>query len=261
MAKRIRAARMLAVAVLFSAAPGVRAGDPPATTASALPGGSWASIAQLPDWGGVWQPDWSKLFAKGAPPPKPVLTPAAAAAYQVFLAEKAEGKHAQSTTANCIPPGLPDSMMQPYPIEFLFTPGKVTVAIEAYGLMRRIFTDGRPLPDDPDAAFQGTSVGHWSGDGSLIVDTIGFDPVITISEGVPQKQMRVHEEMRLIDPGHLEVKTVITDPAVLAQPYARTMTYVRKRNWDIKEYVCEQNNHDGADPFGKPSMTLEDRKS
>ena len=121
---RFCAVRMLAVTVLLSASVGAAA--PPG---AALPGANWAAIAQLPDWGGVWQLDFRKSFA-GGPPAKPALTPAAAAAYQLFVAEKAAGKHSQSTTANCVPPGLPDSMAQPYPIEFLFTPGKVTVAIE-----------------------------------------------------------------------------------------------------------------------------------
>lgn len=69
-----------------------------------------------------------------------------------------------SNVANCIPAGLPGSMLQPYPIEFLFTPGRVTINIETYSVVRRIYTDGRSLPQDPDPSYQGTSAGSWDGD-------------------------------------------------------------------------------------------------
>ena len=67
-------------------------------------------------------------------------------------------------------------MGQPYPMEFLLTPGQVTIVIEAYTQVRHIYTDGRTLPEDPDQTFQGTSVGRWEGD-SLVVD---FDGKLTV---------------------------------------------------------------------------------
>ncbi len=48
-------------------------------------------------------------------------------------------------------------MSQPYPLEFLMTPGLVTIISEAYTEVRSIYTDGRPLPEDPDPNFYGTS--------------------------------------------------------------------------------------------------------
>ena len=54
-------------------------------------------------------------------------------------------------------------MTQPYPLEILFTPGKVTILIEAYAQWRQIFTDGREHPEDPDLTFNGHSIGHWKG--------------------------------------------------------------------------------------------------
>ena len=64
-------------------------------------------------------------------------------------------------TANCIPPGMPVIMSWPYPMEFVLTPGKVTILIESFSQIRHIYTDGRPLPSDPDPKFNGTSVGRW----------------------------------------------------------------------------------------------------
>ena len=71
---------------------------------------------------------------------------------------------------------MPGIMGQPYPMEFLLTPGQVTIVIEAYNQIRHIYTDGRPLPEDPDPTFYGTSVGHWEGD-TLVAETVGFAEV------------------------------------------------------------------------------------
>jgi hypothetical protein len=38
---------------------------------------------------------------------------------------------------------------------------------------RQLFTDGRPLPKDPEPSFNGYSTGNWEGD-TLVVQTIGF---------------------------------------------------------------------------------------
>lgn len=37
-------------------------------------------------------------------------------------------------------------------VPFLFTPGRVTINIETYSVVRRVYTDGRSLPKDPRPA-------------------------------------------------------------------------------------------------------------
>ena len=70
------------------------------------------------------------------------LTPEFEAKRRAYQASAPE----DSDTANCLPPGMPGIMTQPYPMEFLMTPGKVTIVIEAYTQVRHIYTDGRKLP-------------------------------------------------------------------------------------------------------------------
>jgi hypothetical protein len=224
----------------------------------AQPGGpqgrTWAEIAKLPDWGGVWDTDWSKLF--GAPREQPQLTPAYAAKFKAYNDAKKEGENTQTSTANCLPPGVPQIMAQPYPVEFLFTPGKVTIAIEAYNQMRRVYTDGRPHPADPDPLWYGHSIGHWEGP-DLVIDTVGFDPATDIAPGIGHSdKMHTVERVHLLTPDRMEITTTIDDPEALAKPYVTKMQYVRHRDWDIKEYICEQNNHDHSDAEGRPSMKL-----
>ena len=181
---------------------------------------------------------------------------------QLTAAAEARRKEQQAKTgqdsqaANCLPPGMPGIMGQPYPMEFLLTPGKVTIVIEAYQQVRHIYTDGRPLPEDPDPKFHGTSIGRWEGD-TLVVETVGFSPHAEIMRFVPHSaKSRIVERFRLTDPDTMFIETTITDPETLSAPYASTRTLRRHRNWTTAEYICEENNRNFVDSSGKAGVDL-----
>ena len=228
-------------------------------------GDGYAELESLPDFSGVWT---LGIGIGGRPPAQPKLTPAAQARLDAFRAKQAAEGVSQEKQIKCIPPGMPAIMRQPYPLEFLFTPGRVTIFAETYSQARRIYTDGRPLPDDPDAFFNGYSVGRWDGD-ALLVDTVGFSPLNDIAPGIRHSgQMRIHERIWLESPMALRIDTTITDPEVLAEPLVIQTTYRKEPTWEIREYVCEENNrlsddegganidldleYDPDDPFGPP---------
>ncbi len=216
---------------------------------------AYAALAALPDWSGVWSPDWASLFGPGVA--RPALTPEAARAVAEYTAKQAQGENLQSEGANCIPPGMPGIMRMPYPIEFLFTPGRVTLFTETYSQARRFYTDGRALPEDPDPAFNGWSVGRWEGD-TLVVDTIGVNSKNSVMPGLRASEaMRLQERIRLETPDRIVIETRITDPAIFTQPYVTRQAYVRQPDWEIREYVCEENNRDASDPLGRPSMDID----
>jgi hypothetical protein len=180
------------------------------------------------------------------------LTEAAEARRKELQSKPAE----DTSAANCLPPGMPGIMGQPYPMEFLLTPGKVTIVIEAYQQVRHIYTDGRKLPEDPDPKFHGTSIGHWDGD-TLVVETIGFSPLTQIAANVPHDgNMRIVERFRLTDPDTMSIETTVTDPGVLAAPFVSTRTLRRHRNWTTAEYICEENNRNSVDQSGKAGLNL-----
>jgi hypothetical protein len=182
------------------------------------------------------------------------LTPAAEARRKELQAQA--GNVQDSQAANCLPPGMPGIMGQPYPMEFLLTPGKVTIVIEAYQQVRHIYTDGRPLPEDPDLKFHGTSIGRWDGD-TLVVDTVGFSPLTEIARYVPfSTKARIVERFRLTDPDTMSIETTITDPDVLAAPQVSTRSLRRHRNWTTAEYICEENNRNSVDSSGKANIDL-----
>ena len=235
-----------------------------AADASKLPGGTWASIAQLPDMNGVWEMTFGSRRAaqvtanRGAgdfgPPQQFVLTSAYAAIQKQYMANPPH----DSPMANCVPPGMPGIMSQPYPIEILYTPGMVTVIAEAFMQVRHIYTDGREHPDDPDLTYNGNSIGHWEGD-TLVVDTVGFvkDTPLGMNMGVKHSEkMHIVERFHLRDPKTLEIATTIDDPEALAKPYSRTISYARHPDWTLAEYICQQNNRNFVDASGKAGINL-----
>ena len=219
----------------------------------------WTAMAKLPDFNGVWEAGRAPAAAPaagrpgggaaapaggragggagggraGGAPTGPQLTPAYTAKRQELAGRGAE----DNDSANCLPPGMPGIMGQPYPMEFLLTPGKVTIVIEAYTQVRHIYTDGRPIPADPDPKFFGTSVGKWEGD-TLVVDTVGFSPVTQLAANTPHSdKMRISERFRLTSPDVMTIETTVTDPDALTAPWTSSRTLIRHRDWTVSEYL------------------------
>jgi len=221
----------------------------------------WAAVAKLPDFTGVWEIPLGGPAARvenpavGVPPRRlqPLsLTPEYEAKRKDLMAHADQ----DNQSANCLPPGMPGIMAQPYPMEFLLTPGQVTIVIEAYSETRHIYTDGRPMPDDPDPTFFGTSIGHWEGD-TLVVKTVGFSTQTEIEPHVAHSdKMQILEKFRLLDPNTMSIETTVTDPEALTAPYVSNRILKRHRNWTIAEYICEQNNRNYVDRNGKAGINL-----
>ena len=257
---------LAAAAVMQVAASAQKAPAPPTAA-------DWSALAKLPDLTGVWEAALGggggargaaavpAAGARGAAPAAarggtaagPQLTPEYAAKRDALRGQARE----DNETANCLPPGMPGIMNQPYPMEFLLTPGKVTIVIEAYTQVRHIYTDGRKLPEDPDEKFFGTSIGHWEGD-TLVVETVGFSPLTQLAAGIPHSDsMKIVERFRLTDPDTMSIETTITDPKALTAPFTSSRTLKRHRNWTIAEYICEENNHNFVDASGKAGIKLD----
>jgi hypothetical protein len=230
-----------------------------------LPGAARAQIrAQaevLPDWTGIWERVGSITWEpKGKPgvPENPPFTPQYAEKYRRTTEAASQGRPVADPTSRCLPPGMPRIMTMSYPMEVLMTPGQVTIIAEWSSQVRRIFTNGRGHPDDPDPTYNGHSIGHWEGKGSsatLVIDTVGirgdtgFD-----SSGIEHSdQIHVTERMRQTAPDRLEDEITVIDPKAFVQPWTVTKIYKRgAKDQQIMEYVCEENNRDPLTPGANP---------
>jgi hypothetical protein len=204
----------------------------------------WADLAKLPDWSGVWNPKITDQFAqmKTNPPP---WTPKAAAQVAHMDAEERAGRP-PPIFVNCLPEGMPAWMLVTHnAMEILFTPGRVTMLGESDGnRLRRIYTDGRSHPANPEPTFHGHSIGHWEGS-TLVVDTVGVVPqaYLAISEavGLPNNgDLHVVERIHLEGADVLHDDLEITAPKLLTKPWKTTRIFFRQRarKFDIVEGVC-----------------------
>jgi hypothetical protein len=208
----------------------------------------WLALGKLPDWSGVWTPVISDQEAqeKSNPPPwKPQVAKQMAHMY----AEEAAGRPFPIID-HCFPTGMPSWMLITHnAFEVLFTPGRVTILGEGDGnRLRRIYTDGRGHPADPDPSFHGHSIGHWEGD-TLIIDTVGVLPqaYLAVNEavGIPNNgDMHIVERLHLQGADTLTDDLVITANKVLTKPWSTTRKYYRQRarKFDIAEGVCDQGS-------------------
>ena len=217
----------------------------------------WAALAALPDWSGVWTPDITDQNAENLRNPPP-WNPVAAAEIAALQAQEAAGSP-KGLFVDCLPEGMPSWMLISHnALEFVFSPGRVTLLGESdSNRLRRVYTDGRGHPDDPDLTFHGHSIGHWEGD-VLVIDTVGVLPetYLALGEavGVPNDgDLHVVERIHLKGPDTLVDELTITAPHVLTRPWTTSRIYYRQRarKFDIVEGVCLQGSFlEQTDKFG-----------
>ena len=188
-----------------------------------------------PDISGVW------LVEKFAP----VLFPKGGAPLQPWAELKLKSTNPQTDDPNlaCLPEGVPRFMISvPYPMEIIQSPKRVLILHEGTSLMRQIHL-ARPHPKDLDPTYAGDSIGKWEGD-TLVVDTIGFnDKTWLDGGGIPHTEaLHVVERIRRIDRDTLVDEFTIDDAKAYTKPITARQVYKLKPDWELQEYVCEQNN-------------------
>jgi hypothetical protein len=187
-------------------------------------------------------------FAQQAP-----LTPEYRKIFADIIANRETGGLANNTTADCLPGGMPRTMIVYETLETLIT-GPVTYIRGSYmNELRRIYTDGRDWPKKITPAFVGYSIGKWideEGDGkfdALEVETRGLKgPRTYDGAGMPfHKDNKTIIKERLYmsksdaDIMHDDITTI--DNA-LTRPWTVHRTYRREKVPTWSEYICEEGN-------------------
>jgi hypothetical protein len=143
----------------------------------------------------------------------------------------------------CLPRGVPDTIGEPYPIQIVQTPKQVVILYEAGDYFRVIPMDGRDHPMDLDPTWMGNSVGHWDGD-TLVVDVIGVNDKVGVGEYRHTTAYHLVERFERTRYDTLKYSATVEDPNVFAAPWTEAGTFTLHPEWDIQEYICEENNHD-----------------
>jgi hypothetical protein len=223
---------------------------------AAFPKGHYTELNGLPDWGGVWV---LTRPAPGAAAERPTLKGSYLKEYEAWRDQvKQHDGVVPHEGSYCTPPGMPGIMgVGQYPIEFLFTPGRVTTHHEAWMQWRNIYTDGRGHPSDLETTFEGDSIGHWEG-GTLVVDTIGIKPGVALGMGMKHSdKLHIIEHIHLAagDPDTLVDEMTVEDSLALEKPWNHTLSYKRSRDWQLLEFECAENDRNPVDASGNTGFT------
>jgi hypothetical protein len=206
--------------------------------------GQWLRAA-----GAQWDPSMPRGLGQKAP-----LTPEYQAILEANLAEQKSGSQTYNSQVKCRPGGLPRMMIAYEPIEVIVTPETTYIWVEQMGEFRRIYTDGRNWPDNPQPAFKGYSIGRWEdadGDGrydTLVVETRYLrGPRTFDADGTPlhkDNQSIITERIYLdqADPSILYDQVTTVDHA-LTRPWTVTRRYKREPKPLWPENLCVDNHH------------------
>jgi hypothetical protein len=154
--------------------------------------------------------------------------------------------------AHCLPLGIMQLHTHSQPRKMVQTPGVIAILYEANAGIRQIFTDGRPLPQDPEPWWFGYSTGHWDAD-TLVVESSGFRDLGWLDvEGSPLTSSgKIIERYRRPDYGHLEIEVTIDDPKAYTKPWTVTVYQRVMLDTELIEFVCGENNRDETHLVGK----------
>ena len=154
--------------------------------------------------------------------------------------------------SNCQPMGIIKNHTAPFIKKLIQVPGVVVILTEREVTYRQIFTDGRPLPVDPQPSYNGYSTGAWDGD-TLVVRTSGFRDGIWLDRaGNPiTPAATITERFRRKDYGHLEIGVTIDDPKAYTTPWTVTLNQFIVLNTELIDYHCVENERDAAHFLGK----------
>lgn len=192
-----------------------------------------------PDFSGLWSaPGFSTKYLQdlAADGLKVPMQPWAAAIYKERLLN--DGKDRPS--GRCLPHSVTDYDAHHMPKKLIQTPGLLVMLYESYHSFRQIYTDGRPLPRNPDPAWFGYSSGKWEGD-TLVVETIGINDKTWLDDGGHPHTGALHvtERFRRPDFGHMEVVLTIDDPKAYTAPWTVKLPWEYVPDSDLLDWVCE----------------------
>jgi hypothetical protein len=210
-----------------------------------------------PDIGGTWVRPGAAQWDPTKPAGLRQQAPLTAEYQRVFesnLAITAAGGQEYNPQINCLPAGMPRVMIAYDPLEFIVTPDVTYIRSDHLAQFRRIYTDGRPWPEEITPSFVGYSIGRWvdrDADGrygALEVETRGLKgPRSLDASGLPlhaDNQTIVKERIFLDGANRNLLHDRVT---TIDHAYSRPWTITRSYNRDPApvwvENNCGADNH------------------
>ena len=150
--------------------------------------------------------------------------------------------------ATCDPLGFPRSVTtETRGIGFAQMPGRMVIMAQYGRIWRSVWMDGRELPKNvgakggPDTTWYGYSVGHWDGDYTFVVNTVGMDDKTWLDRrGYPHStDLKVEERYTRVNHNTLDLTLTIDDPKMYTKPFVLAKNrFYWIPNQDDEEQLC-----------------------
>ena len=150
-------------------------------------------------------------------------------------------EYTENPQLECIPPGMPLTMGNPYPIEFV-RQDENTIVMHAHEFdVTRVIHLNATADPSVEESIMGYSVGRWEDENTLVVDTANINYPYFNRVGISSgPDLTVHERFILDDEaGTLQYFTTITDPWALTEPYTKELLWIWTPGKQLGTYGCE----------------------
>ncbi len=176
---------------------------------------------------------WTVTHRSGGTSNLPLTEPALAA-------KQAWDQPTNDRALRCEPPGMPENMLSPYPIEFVDNGTEITLRLEEWDGLRTIHMGSSIEAEDRPHTLMGYSVGRWEGN-TLIVETTKLNSPYFDDFGTPQSAAsRITERFTMSeDASRLDWEATVIDPETFTEPVSpRNMHWAWVPGEEIKPYNC-----------------------
>ena len=146
----------------------------------------------------------------------------------------------------CNPNGFPRLLLDPEPVEFIQTTGRLLQLFQWERTLRELWMDGRAVPSGENLenlgpAWYGHTAGAWEGN-TLVMNTVGLDDRAWIDIfGFPKStDARIEERYTRTGPDSIELRMTLYDPKFYKAPWVsdvKTFTRGQARGHDIFRMV------------------------
>ena len=158
-----------------------------------------------------------------------------------LVAERTANQALDDPHIRCLPDFFLRAYGLPHFLKFMQTPDLLVMLNEYNGTYRQVFTDGRPLPKEPNPSWQGYSTAAWDGD-TLVIDSTGFrdDLWIDWDGSMVTGAGTVRERIRRPDFGHLEIEVTVDDPKAYTRPWSITLRQQFAPDTELIDEICAE---------------------
>jgi hypothetical protein len=199
----------------------------------------------------MWTGPGEALLSNRIPP----MTPAGKAKLDANIPDPFSAS-SNDPWKTCDPFGMPRSVNnQNGQLGFAQMPGRIIILSGFSRTWREVWMDGRKPPKNigheggPSGMYNGYSVGHWEGDNTLVVETVGMDEKTWMDRrGYPHSiDAKVTERYTRTDYDHLSMTETVEDPAYYTQP-----SFILAK----LDYRFARNQEDKNAPFTNETLCI-----